>query len=166
MTNGVLWTEEDVKFLVENFPKTSKYELSEMMGRSFASIDGKIKRLKLKKTKEEINYVISKGMLRVFRDGRRWARVRQNGLYTKRRERNRLMISLGGKCVNCGISDLDVLNFDHINNDGSKDRGKSILELVKKSPERFQPLCANCNLKKEIFRRELDRLQRLNIPPL
>ena len=46
---------------------------------------------------------------------------------TKRRERNRVdrlaaIQAYGGCCAYCGDTDLDVLEIDHINNDGAKQR--------------------------------------------
>jgi hypothetical protein len=67
--------------------------------------------------------------------------------------RKDLLIQHGGKCVHCGIDNLDVLDFDHINNDGHKDSRKNIIFLVKQDPSRFQVLCKNCNWLKELTRR-------------
>jgi hypothetical protein len=62
---------------------------------------------------------------------------------------------LGGKCSNCGISDPDVLELDHINNDGAENRklgiDKSIYLKIasgKRTIEGLQLLCANCNFEK------------------
>jgi hypothetical protein len=66
----------------------------------------------------------------------------------------------GGKC-SCGITNIEFLTIDHINNGGARDRrGWSIkvanihVWLKKKGyPEGYQILCGSCNLKKEIERR-------------
>lgn len=94
---------------------------------------------------------------------------RQHKLLTK----HGLMIKMGGKCTNCDVNDFDVLQFDHINNDGYKDkivsndgkirrkyRNVYHLNLLFKTNEKlfretYQLLCANCNLKKEIIFRAL-----------
>lgn len=65
----------------------------------------------------------------------------------------------GGKCqcVNCGITDIDVLVIDHINDNGAAERrvnhtlGTSFYRwlMVHNFPEGYQTLCANCNLRKE-----------------
>jgi len=73
---------------------------------------------------------------------------------------------LGGKCCKCGIADIDVLCIDHINNDGHIERKQGIkglmlqLEVTRISnvESRYQLLCANCNLKKEIARRKAARI--------
>lgn len=60
-------------------------------------------------------------------------------------------------CAHCGITDVDVLCIDHINNDGATHRKK--LKLLggynfylwlrqQGYPEGFQVLCFNCNHKK------------------
>lgn len=68
----------------------------------------------------------------------------------------------GLRCVKCGITDFDVLCFDHINNDGHIDRefeGKkyNVVNVVSKRnyPEGFQILCYNCNNKKERMRKRM-----------
>jgi hypothetical protein len=68
------------------------------------------------------------------------------------RQRAEIIYRLGGRCANCGIEDPRVLEAHHINNDGYLDRGKNsgnaagkLLSLIRKAPERFQLLCANCH---------------------
>lgn len=72
------------------------------------------------------------------------------------------------RCVICGFNDIRALALDHINNDGAKQRrslktgkkisGRGIYALLKKQgyPEGFQILCANCNMIKELNRREIE----------
>ena len=64
------------------------------------------------------------------------------------------------------------MNFDHINNDGKEDRGKKNklnISYYYNHPDiaqqKLQILCCNCNYKKELFRKELERLERYGIPP-
>jgi len=62
------------------------------------------------------------------------------------------------KCKKCGFDDIDCLEIDHINNDGSEHRkqnnivGPRILRWLKKNdyPKGFQILCRNCNWKKHL----------------
>lgn len=84
-------------------------------------------------------------------------------------QRDRLKLEMitayGGKCKRCGIDDTDVLVLDHIDDDariekdlfGLNARGghKHYGRLKKQGwpQERFQLLCANCNMKKENERR-------------
>lgn len=71
----------------------------------------------------------------------------------------------GDKCLFCGINDIDVLQFDHINNDGKLDRHKALSKEALKNPEKFQLLCANCNLKKALIHKHLLWLERHGFPP-
>lgn len=56
----------------------------------------------------------------------------------------------GGKCACCGITELELLTIDHINNDGNEHR-KNIKNNIYKwlidnnFPKEFQVLCHNCN---------------------
>ena len=67
----------------------------------------------------------------------------------------------GGKCVDCGIIDVDVLDIDHVNNNGAEHRrknlyGYNLYRYLKKlgfPKDEYQLLCRNCNWKKEILRR-------------
>lgn len=56
---------------------------------------------------------------------------------------------LGAKCVRCGFTDVRALQIDHINGGGSVELKGSCthrqLLLIRKNPEKYQILCANCN---------------------
>jgi hypothetical protein len=61
------------------------------------------------------------------------------------------------KCKCCGETDPIYFQIDHVNNDGGEDRKKNngisiriSLEKYLKTPERFQLLCANCNIAKHL----------------
>lgn len=69
------------------------------------------------------------------------------------------MIQRYGKCCsNCGINDVDVLDIDHIENNGAEDRknnlyGYNLYRKLKKQgwpKDNFQLLCKNCNWKKHL----------------
>ena len=67
---------------------------------------------------------------------------------TNHKRRLETLILAGGiKCVKCGFSDWRALQVDHINGGGSKNRLDSLkLKVdIKKSPQKYQILCANCN---------------------
>jgi hypothetical protein len=67
----------------------------------------------------------------------------------------------GGKCCHCGTADFEVLDIDHIENDGAKERKENLFayNLYRKLKKedypkaRYQLLCKNCNWKKELKRR-------------
>lgn len=78
--------------------------------------------------------------------------------YTSDRH-DRVILKYGGKCVCCGETDLDVLQLDHINNNGAKEcrqlgygnknQGRQTLfrKLDRETPMNgYRILCANCNL--------------------
>jgi hypothetical protein len=60
----------------------------------------------------------------------------------------------GAKCVCCGETEPDFLSFDHVNNDGWKQRkninpgGDTYRYLMKHRPADIQVLCYNCNCAK------------------
>lgn len=76
----------------------------------------------------------------------------------------------GGKCAaaGCEVRDIDMLTLDHVFNDGAAERRsmtspKSAFATYRKAkregfPSRFQVLCANHQLKKEIQRKRENRL--------
>lgn len=67
--------------------------------------------------------------------------------YSENRER--ALKKLGLKCVKCGDKRIDVLQIDHINNNGYVERKRltqnGIYTRVFFYPEDYQLLCANCN---------------------
>lgn len=82
-----------------------------------------------------------------------------------RRLRQSAIDILGGKCINCGFSDIRALQIDHINGGGSKERkelkcGGNFHRLVLKSflnnENKYQLLCANCNWIKRVVNEELN----------
>lgn len=66
------------------------------------------------------------------------------------------------RCVRCGFDDLRALTLDHITDNGATERrrrhvtGINLLRWLRRRgfPPGYQTLCANCNLTKEIDRRE------------
>jgi hypothetical protein len=78
-----------------------------------------------------------------------------------------LFTILGNKCNNCGFNDIRILQIDHVNSDGAKERKflkchsgsieyfKMILEKVKQGSKDYQLLCPNCNWIKKVERNEI-----------
>ena len=82
--------------------------------------------------------------------------------YSKKEYQNikrRAMQRLGGACTCCGVTELDFLTIDHINNDGGEQRkagqpsGQDLYRLIANAehpPEDLQVLCWNCNMSKRV----------------
>ena len=72
--------------------------------------------------------------------------------------RKEMINAYGGKCASCGISNPIILDIDHIDNSGSKDRKKGmwgwrLYRWLRKNnypKDNFQLLCKNCNWIKHI----------------
>ena len=84
-------------------------------------------------------------------------RVARSIQHRKRNLRRRVevLLKLGGKCVRCGFdSDYRALQIDHINGGGRHDvisRGQSapMRDVLAGRTEKYQLLCANCNMAKK-----------------
>lgn len=70
-------------------------------------------------------------------------------------QRVKVLEAYGDCCAVCGITDRDVLQIDHVNNDGAEERRKTrskttlVNKIIKAGfSDRYQLLCANCNWKK------------------
>lgn len=80
------------------------------------------------------------------------------------RYRTRVLMFLGGRCSTCGNNDSRVLQLDHKDGGGNRDRKSGptmnsigayhIGRLALAHPEKFQVLCANCNWIKRFERGE------------
>lgn len=75
-----------------------------------------------------------------------------------RRLRNRVLEFCGGKCVQCGFSDSQALQLDHIHGGGTTHRKARGLYGIWRdalvNPTEFQLLCANCNWIKRYDKKE------------
>ena len=87
---------------------------------------------------------------------------RENHQNTHAKLRQEVLSFFGNKCASCGIDDFRVLQIDHINGNGYKERKQfskwssnryyqHILEVEGKG---YQLLCANCNWTKRYERKE------------
>jgi hypothetical protein len=80
----------------------------------------------------------------------------------------KLFSLLGDKCSQCGIKDIRVLQIDHINGNGRKDRGnlnpkdfyRYAFNKVKNGNKEYQLLCANCNWIKRYTNNEFYKQKR------
>lgn len=75
-------------------------------------------------------------------------------------ERSRLLLykyksqvinKLGGKCVNCGIDDIRVLQINHLDGDGGEERlyGMNMYKVIldgSRDTDDLDIRCANCNI--------------------
>lgn len=69
-----------------------------------------------------------------------------------RKWRVRVIMFLGGKRERCGNNDSRVLQVDHVNGGGNKERqalhsnnASTMAKRILNFPENYQLLCANCN---------------------
>lgn len=67
--------------------------------------------------------------------------------------RGEAIVRHGGKCLRCGLTDVRVLQFDHINGGGSQERKtnsqlKILTDIANGKRQDFQLLCANCHVLK------------------
>jgi hypothetical protein len=93
--------------------------------------------------------------------------VAASSLHYRRALRLQVFTHYGLRCAACGEDDFDVLEMDHINNDGAAHRlqianmtkdghkrgpgGHRLYYWLKQNgfPSGFQTLCANCNIAKQ-----------------
>lgn len=102
-----------------------------------------------------------KEYMRVYRESHR----NETRIYNKtqrRKYKNLVLEHYGNVCANCGFPDIRALQLDHINNDGAEERlsiggsrkfsGWRFYKWVidNNYPDRYQILCANCNMIKEL----------------
>lgn len=65
--------------------------------------------------------------------------------------REKAIVKLGGKCIECGFNDHRALQIDHVNNDGYTERkliqtrATYLNKVIKDKTGKYQLLCANCN---------------------
>src|ERR1041385_3501692 len=79
-------------------------------------------------------------------------RIKDRNTYRRVVSRLKAIKYLGGKCSSCGYDEnLLALEFDHINNDGKKDREKKgssdamVRSIIKDQRTDIALLCANCH---------------------
>ncbi len=107
------------------------------------------------KNKEDIN----KASRRWQKKHKKKMNIVRNRHYKKLRET--VLDAYGGKCKKCGFKDKRVLQIDHIDGGGSKERKimspRQLLFYLKRNNfprEKYQVLCANCNAMKRIEKKE------------
>ncbi|KKM79067.1 hypothetical protein LCGC14_1353700, partial [marine sediment metagenome] len=107
---------KEEQYIKDNYKTQSTREMAEYLERSRPSVKGKCERLKFIRIINDVGYLISKGMRQLFKsNGKYWNRTLKNGIkYSKSTRRLFLLEDLGGKCVLCGMDDIDTLQFDDI----------------------------------------------------
>jgi hypothetical protein len=85
-----------------------------------------------------------------YRDPAKW---KQQCRDNARKRRAKLIAEMGGKCICCGETTFEFLQFDHVNDDGAEHRrqlGRANLNVsdIRRRLADFQLLCANCNFAK------------------
>lgn len=83
-------------------------------------------------------------------------KIRSYSLAYRRSLRATVLELLGGCCKSCGFNDRRALQVDHVNSDGSAERKifgsgsttflKKVIASVTAKENRYQILCANCNM--------------------
>jgi hypothetical protein len=81
-----------------------------------------------------------------------------------------VVAALGGVCKHCGFNDDSVLQIDHVNGNGRKDRARfanreQFLKAVLADPSGYQLLCANCNWIKRVDGREYGKGRPVGVIP-
>ena len=98
------------------------------------------------------------------KDTRAWSGIRGTCKMCRRQEHTDYLMLLkyevmshyamsSPSCVRCGITDIDVLNIDHINGqDNMKRTGGHLYRWLRTNnyPNGYQVLCFNCNFKKSL----------------
>lgn len=84
---------------------------------------------------------------------------------SNRRRKERVVSKYGGRCACCGETDVDILQIDHLNRDGNKERSAlgegrdavgsgrlySVLDKSDILLSQYQILCCNCNQARHIY---------------
>ncbi len=93
---------------------------------------------------------------------------RKKTLDKDREKRREVVRRLGGRCIQCGFSDIRALVLDHKTGDGGQDRkrvGNRIARYYVRHPdeakEKLQVLCANCNMIKAVQNNEHNQSRRI-----
>ena len=100
----------------------------------------------------------------------RTKRWRMNNQSTSQKVRQEVLSFLGNRCMKCGIDDFRVLQIDHINGNGYKERKQFKLDgngtikyyrhILEVRGEGYQLLCANCNWIKRYEQQEQNQMGR------
>ena len=98
-------------------------------------------------------------------------RQQSNSREYSRRNRRKILETMGGKCTRCGETDWRCLQIDHINGGGCRysktHNGRTVYNnaiagYIIEHTEEYQLLCANCNWKKRYENNENGHGGRLN----
>ena len=84
------------------------------------------------------------------------------GQVWRKKLRKMIFDKYGRRCKRCGISDERVLQIDHVNGGGTKEKRQYIqrptyyIKILKDESGKYQVLCANCNWIKRAERKEMN----------
>lgn len=97
-----------------------------------------------------------------YYESNRTKRIRDSRTYHKN-TRRALITLLGGKCKQCGFTDIRALQIDHVNGGGAKEKRMTknfynyMLNKAINGSKDYQVLCANCNWIKRAVNNENNR---------
>jgi hypothetical protein len=92
-----------------------------------------------------------------------------NSSANAKKMREATLAYLGNQCVQCGFSDSRALHIDHVNGGGNKDRHERSWYMIYReillgeSDEKYQLLCANCNMIKRVVNKEYGIRRTVNL---
>lgn len=151
------WTQEEHEIILKLLGSPIRsYDIAKIINRTFGAIKNYI----------QVNHLLSK-TIRIctyckvnFIPTHMWQefccrqhKVNMNSLRRRYELRYKAIQKLGGKCINCGTTDIRVLQLNHINGGGKKEYddynyyiSKIYQEIIDGTRYDIDLRCANCNI--------------------